>query len=55
MATEMNDTDLLVELAEGDLVAIEAKYHFACLSLNIKTLIAHMFAVVQIHHYQRKP
>ncbi len=32
MATEMNDTDLLVKMADGDLVAIEAKYHFACLT-----------------------
>ncbi len=32
MATEMNDTSLLVKLADGDLVAIEAKYHFACLT-----------------------
>ena len=32
MATEMCDTALLTKLAEGDLVAIEAKYHFNCLS-----------------------
>ena len=32
MATEMNDTDVLVKLADGDLVAIEAKYHLACLT-----------------------
>ena len=29
MATEMNDTDILVKLAD---VAIEAKYHLACLT-----------------------
>ena len=28
----MHDTALLTKLAEGDLVAIEAKYHFNCLS-----------------------
>ena len=32
MATEMGDMDLLVKLSEGDLVAIEAKYHLNCLS-----------------------
>ncbi len=32
MATEMNDTSVLVDLADGDLVAIEAKYHLACLT-----------------------
>lgn len=32
MATEMGDKDLLVKLSGGDLVAIEAKYHFKCLS-----------------------
>ncbi len=31
MATEMNDTDLLVKMADGD---IEVKYHFACLYRN---------------------
>ena len=33
MATEMNGTDLIVKLADGDLVAIEAKYHSACLTI----------------------
>ncbi len=32
MASEMNDTDMLVKLADGDLVAIEAKYHLSCLT-----------------------
>lgn len=32
MATEMEDMDLMMKLSEGDLVAIEAKYHFNCLS-----------------------
>ena len=32
MATAMGDRDLLVKLSEGDLVAIEAKYHFSFLS-----------------------
>ena len=32
MATELQDTKLLVRIAGGDLVAIEAKYHFNCLS-----------------------
>ena len=30
MATEMNDADLLTKLADGDLIAIEAKYNLAC-------------------------
>ncbi len=32
MASEMNDTDMLVKLADGDLVAIEAKYYLSCLT-----------------------
>ena len=32
MAIEMNDTNLLAKFADSDLVAIEAKYHFACLT-----------------------
>ena len=32
MATEMNDADLLTKLADRDLIAIEAKYHLACLT-----------------------
>ena len=32
MAIEMNDADLLMKLADGDLIAIEAKYHLACLT-----------------------
>ena len=31
MAIKMNDADLLTKLADGDLIAIEAKYHLACL------------------------
>ena len=27
MVTEMNDTDLVVKLSDGDLVTIEATYH----------------------------
>ena len=32
MAADMNDTDLLVKLADSDLVAIDAMYHFTCLT-----------------------
>ena len=32
IATEMEDLDLLMKLSERDLIAIEAKYHFNCLS-----------------------
>ncbi|KAG1666280.1 putative aldolase class 2 protein [Nymphon striatum] len=32
-ATELNDTALLARISGGDLVAIEAKYHYDCLSL----------------------
>ena len=33
MANEMGDTDLLVKLSCGmDIVAIEGKYHFSCLT-----------------------
>ena len=32
MATQMSDTNLLGKLAGGDLVALEAKYHFTCLT-----------------------
>ena len=32
MAADMNDTDLLVKLADSDLVAIYAMYHFTCLT-----------------------
>ena len=33
MATELQDSSLLVRISEGDLIAIEAKYHFNCLSV----------------------
>ena len=32
MATELQDTMLLARISGGDLVAIEAKYHYNCLS-----------------------
>lgn len=32
MATEMQDTALLAKISGGDLIAIEAKYHYNCLS-----------------------
>ena len=32
MATDLQDTKLLARISGGDLVAIEAKYHFNCLS-----------------------
>ena len=32
MATELQDTSLLARISGGDLIAIEAKYHFNCLS-----------------------
>ena len=31
MATEMLDTEILAKISEGNLVAIEAKYHASCL------------------------
>ena len=33
MATDLQDTRLLARISGGDLVAIEAKYHFNCLSV----------------------
>ena len=32
MANDMQDNALLTKISGGDLVAIEAKYHFSCLS-----------------------
>ena len=32
MATELQDSSLLARISGGDLIAIEAKYHFNCLS-----------------------
>ena len=32
MATELHDSNLLAKVSSGDVVAIEAKYHFECLS-----------------------
>ena len=32
MATEMDDTEILEQISSGDLVALEAKYHFICLT-----------------------
>ena len=32
LARELNDTKLLAKLAGGDMIAIEAKYHTACLA-----------------------
>ena len=37
MATELQDTSLLARISGGDLIAIEAKYHFNCLS-TFKTI-----------------
>ena len=34
MANDMQDNALLTKISGGDLVAIEAKYHFSCLSEN---------------------
>lgn len=31
MASEMEETNLLMKLADRDLIAIEANYHLACL------------------------
>ena len=44
MATAMGDRDLLLKLSEGDLVAIEAKYHFSCLSKYRNEYRAHVRA-----------
>ena len=44
MATAMGDRDLVVKLSEGDLVAIEAKYHFSCLSKYRNEYRAHVRA-----------
>ena len=41
MATEMNDADLLTKLAYGDLIAIEAKYHLACLTKYLNQYRSH--------------
>ena len=32
MAMELDDTELLGRISGGDCVAIEAKYHFSCLT-----------------------
>ena len=32
MATDLQDTALLVKIEEGDLIALDAKYHLACLT-----------------------
>ena len=32
MAREMDDNETFTKLSSGDIVAIEAKYHFACLT-----------------------
>lgn len=32
MATSMEDTEILARISSGDLVALEAKYHFTCLT-----------------------
>ena len=32
MASEMDDNEMLMKLSSGDLVPIEAKYHFSCLT-----------------------
>ena len=32
MATDLQDTELLAKISGGDLTAIEAKYHLACLT-----------------------
>lgn len=44
MATAMGDKNLLVKLSGGDLVAIEAKYHFNCLSDYRNRYRAHLRA-----------
>jgi len=50
MATEMNDTSVLVDLADGDLVAIEAKYHLACLTKYRNRYRSHCRIVLQNYH-----
>ncbi len=42
MATEMNDMEMLVKISGSDLVALEAKYHFHCLSRYRNRHRAHM-------------
>lgn len=42
MATDMDDMDMLVKISGGDLVALEAKYHFNCLSHYRNRYRAHM-------------
>lgn len=32
MATELQDSSLIARISEGDLIAIEAKYHVNCLA-----------------------
>ena len=52
MATAMGDQDLLVKLAGGDLVAIEAKYHFNCLSKYRNRYRAHVRAGTSVSNSQ---
>jgi hypothetical protein len=33
MATDLHDTDILSRIEDGDLIALDAKYHLACLTL----------------------
>ena len=42
MATQMSDTNLLGKLAGGDLVVLEAKYHFTCLTKYHKQYRSHI-------------
>ena len=42
MATQMSDTNLLGKLASGDLVVLEAKYHFTCLTKNRNQCQSHI-------------
>ena len=42
MAIQMSDTSLLGKLASGDLVVLEAKYHFTCLTKNRNQCRSHI-------------
>ena len=42
MATQMSDTNVLGKLADRDLVALEAKYHFTCLTKYHKQYQSHI-------------
>ena len=42
MAADMNDMEMLIKISGGDLVALEAKYHFDCLSKYRNRYRAHV-------------